>query len=144
LEKLELDITDISELPFAAKKVLEFANDIKVFTFEAEMGSGKTTFIKQLCTELGSKDNFSSPTYAIVNEYDSPKGKIYHFDLYRVNEPTELYDLGIEEYLESGNYCFIEWPEKAKDLIPENHIGITIKLAKNRKLLAETHNNVEK
>jgi tRNA threonylcarbamoyladenosine biosynthesis protein TsaE len=139
LDKLELDITDITRLPLAAKKLLEYAGEIKVFVFEAEMGAGKTTFIKQLCKELDSKDNFSSPTYAIVNEYDSPVGKLYHFDLYRIKNEEELYDLGFNEYLDSANYSFIEWPEKAEDLLPKNHILVKILLGKTRKLLAEKH-----
>ena len=92
------------------------------------MGSGKTTFIKQLCKELGVKDNMSSPTYPIVNEYLTKTGnKVYHFDLYRIKNIEECMDLGMEDYLYSGNYCFVEWPEIANRLYPENHCTITIK-----------------
>jgi tRNA threonylcarbamoyladenosine biosynthesis protein TsaE len=138
LNTLELDISDIAQLPAAAKKVLDFSGDVRVFAFNAQMGAGKTTFIKQLCSTLGSKDNFSSPTYSIVNEYESPAGKIYHFDLYRIKNEEELLDLGFEEYLNSGHYCFIEWPELAASFLPENHINCTILLEKTRKLLVET------
>jgi tRNA threonylcarbamoyladenosine biosynthesis protein TsaE len=136
LNRLELDISDPQQLPEAAKKLLEFAGDIKVFAFEAEMGAGKTTFIKSLCTELGSKDNFSSPTYSIVNEYTSPKGKLFHFDLYRLKEPEELLDLGFEEYVDSGHYCFIEWPDLAQSFMPEKYLKCRILVKNNRKLQA--------
>ncbi len=136
MTELELDISDVEKLPDAAKKLLEFAGDIKVFAFNGEMGSGKTTFIKELSKILGSKDNFSSPTYAIVNEYISPKGKIYHFDLYRINKVEELFDLGFEEYLESGNYCFIEWPDLAEKLFPKSHLRIVINPNQNNRYLS--------
>lgn len=142
MNTLGLDISDIAQLPAAAKKVIDFAGDLRVFAFDAEMGAGKTTFIKQLCSTLGSVDSFSSPTYAIVNEYDSPAGKLYHFDLYRIKDQEELLDLGFEEYLSSGNYCFIEWPEMARNFLPKNHIGIKISVNKYRKLLVERHETV--
>jgi tRNA threonylcarbamoyladenosine biosynthesis protein TsaE len=94
--------------------------------FEAEMGVGKTTFIKEISKVLGVKDAMSSPTYSIVNEYHWEKGKIFHFDLYRVKSVIECLDIGMDEYLNSGNYCFIEWPEIAKPLYPENYIVIKI------------------
>lgn len=141
MDQLELDITDISVLPWVAEKVLDVTKDIRVFTFDAEMGAGKTTLIKQLCAELGSTDNFSSPTYSIVNEYDSEQGKLYHFDLYRVKSEEELYDLGFEEYLSSGNYCFIEWPEKAESFLPENYASVKIFSGKNRILKVEKRNS---
>jgi tRNA threonylcarbamoyladenosine biosynthesis protein TsaE len=137
LDRLELDISDLSQLSDAAKKVLEFAGNLKVFAFEAGMGAGKTTFIKQLCSALGSQDSFSSPTYAIVNEYNSPRGKIYHFDLYRIKNQEELLDLGFEEYLSSGNFCFIEWPDLAGPFFPKSFVGIKILLVDGRKLLVE-------
>ncbi len=126
MTKLELDISDVENLPAAAKELFKFAGDIKVFAFNGEMGSGKTTFIKELSKNLGSKDSFSSPTYAIVNEYASPNGKIYHFDLYRINKIEELYDLGFEEYLYSSNYCFIEWPQMGLELLTKPYLNIDI------------------
>jgi tRNA threonylcarbamoyladenosine biosynthesis protein TsaE len=80
--------------------------------------------IKAICKSLGSADSLSSPTYAIVNEYASPAGKLYHFDLYRIKNEDELYDLGFEEYLSNGNYCFIEWPEVAQNFINQPFTGI--------------------
>ena len=136
MSKLELDISDVSKLPEACKKLIEFAGDIKVFAFDAEMGAGKTTLIKELCKVLGSEDNFSSPTYSIVNEYQSLKGKIYHFDFYRVVDAEELFDLGLEEYIESGSYCFIEWPDLAETFLPIPHLSIIINHNQNNRYLS--------
>lgn len=136
MTKLELDISAIEKLPDAAKKVLEFAGDIKIFALYGEMGSGKTTFIKELSKILGSADNFSSPTYAIVNEYVSPKWKIYHFDLYRIRTAEELLDIGFDEYLFSGNYCFIEWPQLAEQFLPNPHLSIIIMQNQNNRYLS--------
>lgn len=119
------------ELPEIAKNLLRYAGNCKVFLFEAQMGSGKTTFIKQLCKTLGSTDNFSSPTFSIVNEYSSPSGKLYHFDLYRIKHIEELYDLGIEEYLDSGAYCFVEWPELLQDMVRVPAIKVSITTVEN-------------
>ena len=89
--------------------------------------AGKTTFIKALCRELGIHNVTSSPTFSLVNEYESENGEIvYHFDVYRLKTETEALDMGIEEYLYSGNYCFIEWAEKILNLIPENHSVISL------------------
>ncbi len=121
-----MDISDIGKLPDAGRKLLDFANGIKVFAFNAEMGSGKTTFIKEVSKILGSKDNFSSPTYSIVNEYSAPVGKIYHLDLYRLKSVEEILDIGIEQYLDSGNYCFIEWPQVAVELLTKPYLDIDI------------------
>lgn len=136
MAKLELDISDISKISEACKKIIEFAGGIKVFTFDAEMGAGKTTLVKELCKVLGSEDNFSSPTYSIVNEYHSPKGKIYHFDFYRVVDAEELFDLGLEEYIESGNYCFIEWPDLAETFLPIPYLSIIINHNQNNRYLS--------
>jgi tRNA threonylcarbamoyladenosine biosynthesis protein TsaE len=95
------------------------------------MGAGKTTIIKELCIAIGSNDNFSSPTYSIVNEYIYPGGKIYHFDLYRLNSLDELFDIGIEEYLYSGHYCIFEWPQLVEDLINVNYKKIEIEVNEN-------------
>ena len=125
-KSLELNINSISDLPQAAKSLLEFAGKIKVFLFEAPMGAGKTTLIKELCKQLGSHDNFSSPTYAIVNEYLSPKGKIFHFDLFRLKDQNELFEIGVDDYLKSHHYCFVEWPELTLDFIDEPALHIEI------------------
>ncbi len=90
------------------------------------MGAGKTTLIKALCGALGSNDNITSPTFAIVNEYVGAESNIYHFDFYRLKNQNEAIDLGSDEYFYSGNYCFIEWPEKVPDILPVKFIRISI------------------
>lgn len=110
-----------------AKKVLE-ANPHKVILFNGEMGVGKTTFIKMLCKTLGVKEATSSPTFSLVNEYHSENGDlIYHFDVYRLKNESEAYDMGMDEYLYSGAWNFIEWAEKIPSLIPEHYsvIGLS-------------------
>lgn len=128
---LEISIKDQSELPFLAKSILESFGDQKIILFDAPMGAGKTTIIKELCIALGSTDNFSSPTYSIVNEYLHPGGKIYHFDLYRLNSINELFDIGIEEYLNSGHYCIFEWPQLVEAMIIDNYKKIEIEVNEN-------------
>jgi len=125
-QELDLICPSPEELPEIAEKLLRFAGDYKVFLFYAQMGAGKTTLIKHLCKQLGSNDNFSSPTFSIVNEYNSPIGKLYHFDLYRIKHLEELYDLGIEEYLDSGAYCFVEWPELLEQVLKEAFLKVSI------------------
>ena len=117
---------NIKDLQTTAKEVLKVANN-KVFLFYGEMGVGKTTLIKELTKCLGSSDNVSSPTFSIVNEYDTEKvGLIYHFDFYRIKDDYEAIDLGVEDYLYSGCYCFIEWPEKIENFLPEECLEIEI------------------
>ena len=122
-------MTDASQIEWVAERILSFAAGKKIFAFYAPMGTGKTTLIKEICATLGSKDKFSSPTYSIVNEYQlsvSPQAKIYHLDLYRLKNIDEALAAGVEEYLESGQYCFIEWPQIIESLLPENVVNITI------------------
>ena len=93
------------------------------------MGSGKTTLIKAICKELGVEDGMNSPTFALINEYFTTKGEsIYHFDLYRIEDVSEMYDFGYEDYFYSDSYCLIEWPEKAIELIPEDFVFIRIEV----------------
>ncbi len=98
-----------------------------VFAFNGEMGAGKTTFIKAVCEELGVSETVNSPTFAIVNEYESGNGDpIYHFDCYRLKNLQEARDMGTEEYLYSGHLCFIEWAENIAELLPENAVQVNI------------------
>lgn len=91
------------------------------------MGAGKTTLIKALAAEMGVKDQVSSPTFGIVNEYETPSGsKIYHFDFYRLDDPTEALDIGIEEYFYDGEFCWIEWAEKIAQFLPDDFLLIRI------------------
>src|SRR5688572_27767827 len=130
-QELNFTCCSLEELPGVAENLLRYAENRKVFLFYAQMGVGKTTIIKEICKTLGSTDNFSSPTFSIVNEYSSPAGKLYHFDLYRLKSPEELYDLGIEEYLDSGAYCFIEWPELIEKVLKEAHLRINVTSKEN-------------
>ena len=98
----------------------------KIVAFFGKMGAGKTSLIKELCSELGTKDIVNSPTFSIVNIYDTESEKIYHFDCYRLNSITEALDLGIEDYFYSNHYCFIEWPENIETILPNDIIKITI------------------
>lgn len=132
-----ISIQSITELPSVAEKLLAFANGEKFFIFEGEMAAGKTTFIKTLCTALGVNDVVSSPTFSIVNEYELPSGLIYHFDFYRLKNIQEAYDIGYEEYFYSGSYCFIEWPSKVEELLPDEYIKIQITATDNEQRLFE-------
>jgi tRNA threonylcarbamoyladenosine biosynthesis protein TsaE len=133
-----MEITfSLDQIDWAAQKVLA-ANPEKVILFNGEMGAGKTTLIKALCRTLGISDVTSSPTFSLVNEYVSGNGEtVYHFDVYRLKHETEALDMGIEEYLYSGHYCFIEWAEKIPNLIPENHavVSLSVLPGGNRKLV---------
>lgn len=101
----------------------------KINTFQGDMGAGKTTLIKAICKSLGVENNTSSPTFSLVNEYHLPnKQKIYHFDFYRLKSETEALDMGIDEYLDSGSWCFIEWPEKIPSLLNMPHTNIKIEI----------------
>lgn len=122
----------LDEIQSVVQKILTTPSLKKVITFHAQMGVGKTTLIKELVKQLGIKDNSSSPTFSLVNEYETASGEVvYHFDLYRLNNEEEAYDMGIDEYFYSGNWCFIEWPEKTPNLIPIDHATIHIKLNKD-------------
>lgn len=123
---MNLLIKSLAELDNAASKILTFDAHNRIFLFYGEMGAGKTTLIKSLCKQLGTGDNVTSPTFAIVNEYTGAKSNIYHFDFYRLKNQSEAMDIGFEEYLYSGNYCFIEWPEKIPDLLPLHYVTVKI------------------
>ena len=123
----KISIKSESELLNAAKEFISQNEKNKIFAFYGKMGAGKTTFIKEICKYLGSTDTITSPTFAIVNEYNSTLyGKIFHFDFYRVEKQEEVYDLGYEEYLFNNNYCLIEWPERIENLLPPETIKVTI------------------
>jgi tRNA threonylcarbamoyladenosine biosynthesis protein TsaE len=123
---MNLLIKSLAELDNAASEILTFDANYRIFLFYGEMGAGKTTLIKSLCKQLGTSDNVTSPTFAIVNEYTGAKSNIYHFDFYRLKNQSEAMDIGFEEYVYSGNYCFIEWPEKIPDLLPLHYVTVKI------------------
>tara|TARA_R100000935_G_scaffold1439_1_gene4477 strand:- start:26391 stop:26804 length:414 start_codon:yes stop_codon:yes gene_type:complete len=125
-----MDLTfTLQELPEIAGKVLLKANS-KTLLFYGAMGVGKTTFINVLAQQLGVKEALSSPTFSIVNEYALPDDKLYHFDCYRLENEEEALDIGIEDYLDAGHWCIIEWPEKIETLLPDT--ATQIKLTKNQ------------
>lgn len=126
------NLTEINEV---AKEILQNV-DSKILLFIGEMGVGKTTLIREVVKALGYKDDVSSPTFSIVNEYDIDDGLVYHFDFYRIKNETEAFDIGFEDYIYSGNWCFIEWPEKIIKLLPEevNHIYLDSVDGDNRKI----------
>ena len=131
-----IEIHNLSELPIAAKQLLNTFPDKRIFAFTAEMGVGKTTFIKAICDELGVTDTISSPTFSIVNEYISNKGiKIYHFDFYRIKSIEEVYDMGYEDYFYSNAYCFIEWSEKIKNLLPDGFVSVEMVNEKDKRTI---------
>lgn len=126
-----IDIPNEGSLPDAARI---FASNISVerplYAFYGEMGAGKTTFIRTLVRELGvdGSQAANSPSFSIVNEYDSPSGPIYHFDFYRLDSPAEALDFGVEEYFDSGALCLMEWPERIGSVLPEDAIAVRIEV----------------
>lgn len=131
-------IYNLNEIDAIAQQVIA-QNPQKIILFNGLMGVGKTTFIKALSKRLGVENPTSSPTFSLVNEYHAKDGLVYHFDVYRLKNEMEALDFGIEDYLYSGNWCFIEWAEKIPNLIPEKHNVITIEILDNgnRKLILD-------
>lgn len=118
---------ELSEIEAVASELISEAGKEKVWVFQGSMGAGKTTLIKVLAEKFGILDQVSSPTFGIVNQYENKRGNVfYHFDFYRLEDPTEALDIGIEEYFYSGNYCWIEWAEKIEAFLPENFFLIKI------------------
>lgn len=117
----------LDQIQAVARQVIEAACNEKIWVFQGQMGAGKTTLIKSLAKEMGVSDSVSSPTFGIVNEYETSAGaKIFHFDFYRLDDPMEALDIGIEEYFYSGEYCWIEWAEKMAQFIPDEFLLIRI------------------
>ena len=115
----------VQELDEIAKAIVEVFENKKKIVFFGEMGVGKTTLIKSICKVLNVQDVVTSPTFSVVNEYQNKDGNsLYHFDFYRIKNQEELFDLGLEEYIYSDNYCFIEWPEKAEGLLSDNFVQV--------------------
>ncbi len=125
---MKIIIDNIDSIGKAAKEFVAQMGEHTIFAFYGKMGSGKTTFIKAICEELGVEDVITSPTFAIVNEYHTATADeiIYHFDFYRIKKTEEVYDMGYEEYFYSGDVCFIEWPELIEDLLPDDAVRVSI------------------
>lgn len=117
----------LDSLSVAAEEFIKDIGNFRIFLFDGEMGAGKTTFIAEVCRQLGADDDFGSPTFSLVNEYvDSNGNSIYHFDLYRIDNLKEIMDMGAEEYFNSGNLCLVEWPDRLGELEPEEARKVTI------------------
>ena len=132
---MEIRIESLETIREAARQFINQMGEARVFAFYGKMGAGKTTFVKAICEELGSQDVVTSPTFAIVNEYTSPNPSqgggagetpIYHFDFYRIRRAEEIFDIGFEEYIESGNLCLMEWPELVEQYLPEDIVPVKI------------------
>ncbi len=126
-EKLIISIDSLSELSRVADAVVERLGERRVVAFRAPMGAGKTTLIAEIVAALGSSDVVTSPTFALVNEYNTgDDGVVYHFDFYRIERVEEAFDMGYEEYFYSGELCLVEWPEKIEELLPDDVMTVTI------------------
>lgn len=128
------------QLPTVAAELLRYFPNTKVFLFTGDLGSGKTTLIKHLCKALGVTDRVSSPTYGLVNTYESAEhGRVFHFDLYRLKDENEALDIGIEAYLDENAYCFVEWPELIVPFVPETHVDVRMRIVDaHRSIHAQT------
>jgi tRNA threonylcarbamoyladenosine biosynthesis protein TsaE len=123
---MQFHVNSLTQLPEVAVQILKIAQEEKIFLFYGDMGAGKTTLINELCKQLGTLDHTSSPTFSIVNEYELANQSIFHFDFYRLKNQNEAFDLGYEDYFYSNHYCFVEWPEKIPDLLPDSYLKIEI------------------
>ncbi|WP_417603559.1 tRNA (adenosine(37)-N6)-threonylcarbamoyltransferase complex ATPase subunit type 1 TsaE [Owenweeksia hongkongensis] len=139
LSKISHSLEDLQEM---ARWILDTIDE-DVILLKGQMGAGKTTLIKAICKELEIEDEVSSPTYSLVNEYQSASGEIvYHFDLYRIDDESEALDMGIDEYLYSGSKCLIEWPEKISNLLPQDCATVEISVDGNdRNFVIKTATN---
>lgn len=125
---------NLTALNTVAKNLINQFPEHRIFAFYGKMGAGKTTFIQSVCKVLGSEDNVTSPTFALINEYKTNKlVSIFHFDFYRINHIEEAFDLGYEDYLYSGSYCLIEWPEMIESLLPSNIVKVKIEVDEDGK-----------
>ena len=131
----EFKAQSIDDLQQVCEHLAEVSQQEKIILFSGEMGAGKTTLIKEFCKHLGVVDEVSSPTFSLVNEYES---NVYHFDLYRIQSEEELYDIGYEDYFFSGYLCLVEWPEMASGIIPEKHISVKIRVENDQRLITVT------
>lgn len=123
-----IEINSLDELDTVAEAVINSLDGRTVVAFDAPMGAGKTTLISRIAALLGAEDSVTSPTFAIVNQYEGTKHTIYHFDMYRIERVEEALDFGSEEYLSSGDLCLVEWPEKIEPLLPDDTMVVKIEI----------------
>ena len=123
---MEIQIKSLDDIQQAARMFIDNMGESKVYAFYGKMGAGKTTFIKAICEQLGVNDVITSPTFAIVNEYEGDDKTIYHFDFYRIKKIEEVYDMGYEDYFYGNGLCFIEWPELIEELLPLDTTRVNI------------------
>jgi tRNA threonylcarbamoyladenosine biosynthesis protein TsaE len=129
---IRINIPDLVSIDAAARELIDIHPNSRIFAFYGEMGAGKTTLIKALCRVLQVTDDTSSPSFGLIYEYRTRgSDSVYHFDFYRIEYLEEAYDLGYEEYIDSGQYCFIEWPEKVATLLPPETVNVYIKITGN-------------
>jgi tRNA threonylcarbamoyladenosine biosynthesis protein TsaE len=135
---MKIIIKHKKDLPEAVKRLLKISGEKRLFAFYGPLGSGKTTIIKAICRELGAADPVSSPSFTIVNEYRTVSGEIlYHIDFYRIRKLEEVFDFGIEEYFDSGSWCFMEWPELIEEILPPGTFKIRILVGKKEERILE-------
>lgn len=140
MPELILKIKSLDEIPIAAKQLVDFliANKVKPIVLYGEMGAGKTTLIKSILENMGVQDSVSSPTFSIINEYFSESfGKIYHCDFYRLNSPEEALNIGVGELFDEDPWCFMEWPQRIGNLMPQNFVSLKITEVENACRLIE-------
>jgi tRNA threonylcarbamoyladenosine biosynthesis protein TsaE len=129
---MKILIKNKRHLSSAAKQLLKYCGDNKIFAFYGSMGAGKTTIIKAICKVLGATDIVSSPTFTLVNEYRTLKGgSLYHIDFYRIKKQEEVFDFGLEEYLSGDSFCFMEWPELVEEILPPETVKVRITVEDN-------------
>ena len=128
-----------ADLTAVATAIIDLSDKTPEVLLHADMAMGKTTLVKEICSQLSCSDEASSPTFSLVNEYSTPNGLVYHFDLSRIKAVEELYDIGFEEYLDSGYLCLVEWPELAEELMPEQHVLVTIEQQPEGRLFSIKH-----
>jgi tRNA threonylcarbamoyladenosine biosynthesis protein TsaE len=123
----EINVNGLGDLPDAAEEILGALDGRNVVALYGPMGAGKTTLVREICAQLGSEDTVTSPTFALINRYDTAEGApIFHFDFYRIERPEEAFDMGYEEYFYSDGLCLVEWPEKVEELLPDEVMKVTI------------------
>ncbi|WP_026630819.1 tRNA (adenosine(37)-N6)-threonylcarbamoyltransferase complex ATPase subunit type 1 TsaE [Dyadobacter alkalitolerans] len=130
-ESAVMHFSELEELETVSADLLHLGKDIPVWLFEGHMGAGKTTLIKALCKKLGVRSHVQSPTFSLVNEYDAGDKLVYHFDFYRIKDEVEALDMGVEEYFDSGHFCFVEWPGKIESLWPLHYLLIQMEADEN-------------